>query len=138
MKVAVSSIGQTIDSPMDPRFGRAAYFLVVDSETMQFSVIDNIARSASGGAGIAAAQAVIDAKSDAVITGQLGPNALNVLSDAGLELYQGIDSTVFDKMVRLNQNKLARIKSSGPAHQGMSGMGGHQHHGGHGHQDNQS
>ncbi len=138
MKVAVSSVGQMIDSPMDPRFGRTAYFLIVDSETMQFSVIDNIARSASGGAGIAAAQAVIDAKSDAVITGQLGPNALNVLSDAGLELYQGIASTVFDNMVRLNQNKLVRITSSGPAHQGLGGMGGQHHHGGHGHQDNQS
>lgn len=80
MKVAISSVGQTLEDDLDTRFGRAAFFLVVDSDTLKFSVIDNAARAASGGAGIVAAQSVIDQHVEAVIAGQLGPNALNVLS----------------------------------------------------------
>lgn len=72
MKVAVSSSGQTIDDPMDTRFGRAAFFLMVATGTLEFMILDHAAQAASGGAGIAAAQSVIDQQVDAVITGQRG------------------------------------------------------------------
>ena len=60
MKIAVTSTGNTLDSQVDPRFGRAAYFLVVDTETMEFECISNDAVSAAGGAGISAAKTVAD------------------------------------------------------------------------------
>ncbi|MDD2533540.1 MAG: NifB/NifX family molybdenum-iron cluster-binding protein [Eubacteriales bacterium] len=128
MKVAISSLGQTLSSEMDPRFGRAELFLIVDTDTLEYSVLDNTAYQATGGAGIAAAQAVIGMKVAAVITGQLGPNALNVLSREGLDLYQGQAKSVQENIELLNQGKLVRIAQSGPSHQGMGGEG---HHGGH-------
>jgi predicted Fe-Mo cluster-binding NifX family protein len=56
MKICVSSTGNTLDAPVDPRFGRCRYFLIVDSETMQFEAVPNIASGAMGGAGIQAAK----------------------------------------------------------------------------------
>lgn len=119
MKVAISSLGNALEESLDPRFGRAAYFLIVDSETMKFSVIDNSAQSSSGGAGIAAAQLVLDHGVEAVVTGQIGPNAMDVFKATDIALYQGIQSTVYENIVAFNQNKLTPISSSGPAHAGM-------------------
>lgn len=124
MKVAVSCLGKTLEDDLDPRFGRAANFLIVDTETMVFNALDNAAQSASGGAGIAAAQQMIEQKIDAIITGQLGPNAMNVLSDAGVPMYQGMPGSVHDNVVAFSQNKLTPITSSGPAHAGMGHQGG--------------
>jgi predicted Fe-Mo cluster-binding NifX family protein len=56
MKIAVSSTGKNLDSQLDPRFGRCAYFLVVDSDAMQFEAYSNESASMGGGAGIQAAQ----------------------------------------------------------------------------------
>jgi len=119
VRVAVSCLGNTLEESLDKRFGRAAYFLVVDTDTMAFSVIDNAAQANAGGAGIAAAQLVIDSGSEAVITGQVGPNAMDVLKNTDIVLYQGIPGAVYDNIVAFNQNKLTRIASSGPAHAGM-------------------
>lgn len=119
MKIAVSSLGRTLEEPMDKRFGRAAYFLVVETDTLAFSVVDNAAQANSGGAGIAAAQTVIDCGVEAIITGQVGPNALEVLNSTDITLYQGISGTVHENIVAFNQKKLIPIVSSGPAHAGM-------------------
>lgn len=119
MKVAISCTGQLLEDDLDQRFGRAEFFLVVDSETLKFTAIDNAARSASGGAGIAAAQTVIDQHADALITGQLGPNALNVLSSADISLYQGIDGSAYNNIIAFNQQKLVKISESGPSHAGI-------------------
>ncbi len=127
MRVIVTSTGPTIDSPMDPRFGRAEYFLIVDSETMKATAIDNASRNASGGAGIAAAQAVIDARVDALVTGHLGPNALNVLRNSKVALYEGIHSSVEDN---LNQLKAGQLKPVATGGQPQYGQGGHMGQGG--------
>jgi predicted Fe-Mo cluster-binding NifX family protein len=119
MKVAVSSLDNTLTASLDRRFGRATYFLIVDTATMTFSVVDNSAQMNAGGAGIAAAQLVIDHGAEAVITGQIGPNALDVLSQSDMMLYQGIPGSIDDNILAFNQNKLTRITSSGPAHAGM-------------------
>ena len=119
MKIAVSSLGRTLEGSLDKRFGRAAYFLVVDADTMMFSVIDNAAQANAGGAGIAAAQLVIDSGVEAIITGQVGPNALEVINNTDILLYQGIPGTVYENIVAFNQQKLTPIASSGPAHAGI-------------------
>jgi len=119
MKIAVPCVGQLLSDSLDPRFGRAAFFLIVDTDTLSFSVINNAARSSSGGAGIAAAQSVIDQHIEAVIAGQFGPNALNVLSSADIALYQGIPGSVCSNIEAFNQNKLTRITESGPSHAGL-------------------
>ena len=96
MKIAVTSMGQTLDSAVDPRFGRAAYFLIVDTETMTQAVIANENIAAAGGAGISSAKAVADAGAEAVLTGNCGPNAARTLTAAGIKLYTGVSGTVAD------------------------------------------
>jgi len=121
VKVAITCTGQSLTDELDQRFGRADYFLVIDSVSFEYTVINNAARTASGGAGIAAAQSIIDHQVEAVITGQLGPNALNVLSDAGIAMYQGSAGSAYQNLIAFNQQKLPPITSSGPAHAGMGG-----------------
>ena len=72
MKIAVTSTGKTLDSQVDPRFGRAACFIIIDTETMDFSVIENSNVAAAGGAGISSAKAVIDTGAQTVLTGSMG------------------------------------------------------------------
>ena len=119
MKVAVSCLGRVLSEALDKRFGRAAYFLIVDTDTLDFTVIDNAAQANAGGAGIAAAQLVIDNDAEAIITGQVGPNALDVLKNTDITLYQGISGSVYDNVEALKQNKLMQISGCGPAHAGM-------------------
>ena len=119
MKIAVSCLGRTLEDSLDKQFGRTDNFLVVDTDTLLFTVIDNAAQANTGGAGIAAAQLVIDSGADVIITGQLGPNALEVLNNTDIGLYQGISGTVYENIVAFNQKKLTQIASSGPAHAGM-------------------
>jgi predicted Fe-Mo cluster-binding NifX family protein len=106
MKIAITSTGKTLDSQVDQRFGRAAYFLVIDSDTMDFSVIENENAAAAGGAGIASAKAVIDAGAEAVLTGNCGPNAQRTLSAAGIKLYTGVAGTVKESIELFKNGKL--------------------------------
>jgi predicted Fe-Mo cluster-binding NifX family protein len=84
MKIAVPSEGNTIDRSVCQSFGRTFYFAVVDSETLEYKVIDNQAVSSQGGAGIKAAQAVVDSGAGAVVTFHCGQNAADVLKAAEL------------------------------------------------------
>jgi predicted Fe-Mo cluster-binding NifX family protein len=91
MKVVVSSSGKELSSDSSPQFGRCPVFVIVDTESMQFESVDNPAANASGGAGVRAAQLVVDAGVQAVITGRVGPKAGQVLQAAGVpvHLFQG-------------------------------------------------
>ena len=112
MKIAVTSTGKTLDSQVDQRFGRAAYFVVVDSETMEFSVIENENVAAAGGAGISSGKTVIDAGAEAVLTGNCGPNAERTLSTAGIKLYTGATGTVAEAVELFKDGKLT--EAAGP------------------------
>ncbi len=94
MKIAVTSVGTEMDSQVDPRFGRAAYFAIVDTETMAFEAVENTNVSAAGGAGINSAKVVIDAGAEAVLTGNCGPNAERTLRAGNIKLYTGVTGTV--------------------------------------------
>jgi predicted Fe-Mo cluster-binding NifX family protein len=96
MKIAVSSAGESLDSQLDPRFGRCAYYLVIDSDDMSFEVYPNESAAMGGGAGIQAAQFLASKGAQAVITGNCGPNAVQTLSAAGIELFAGEQGTVRD------------------------------------------
>ena len=75
MKICVTSSGDNLDAQLDPRFGRCAYLMIVDSETMQFEAVPNSAAGVTGGAGIQAAQTIANKGAKALITGNVGPNA---------------------------------------------------------------
>jgi predicted Fe-Mo cluster-binding NifX family protein len=111
-----------MESALDPRFGRADFFLVFDDETREFDVIENSARLESGGAGIAAAQLLLARRVEAVITGQIGPNALEVLASVNIGLFQGLTESVRTNLEALEEKRLVPIKHSGPTHAGIGNM----------------
>lgn len=112
MKIAISSKGRDLDAQVDSRFGRCRCFIVVDPVTKVFDVLDNAAAASSGGAGIQAAQMIANAKIDAVITGSLGPNATDVLSAAGLNVYLGVSGTVRDALQQYGDGQLQAASGS--------------------------
>lgn len=96
MKIAISATGPSLDAEVDPRFGRCQYFIIVDPETMQFEAVENSSAMASGGAGISAAQMIAGKRVQAVLTGNCGPNAYQVLSAAGIQVITGVSGKVQD------------------------------------------
>jgi len=94
MKIAISSIGPDPDAQVDLRFGRCQYFVLVDDKDENFEFLDNGAAALSGGAGLQAAQMIAEAGVKAVITGNIGPNAINVLKVAGIKAYHCGPGTV--------------------------------------------
>jgi len=96
MKIAISATGKDLSSAVDPRFGRAAYLLIVDSDTSAIvKAIDNqTANEAAQGAGIKAASLIADAGAEVVLTGVVGPKAAAVCEKAGIVMLSGIEGTV--------------------------------------------
>ena len=120
MKIAITSTGKTLDSQVDPRFGRAACFIIVDTETMDFSAIENENAAAAGGAGISSAKVVIDVGAEAVLTGNCGPNAERTLTAASVKLYIGATGTVAEAVELFKSGKLT--EAAGPNVQPHFGM----------------
>ncbi len=120
MKVGFSSMGSSSDSILDPRFGRAAYFVIADADSMEFEIIENTAASA-GGAGITAGQLMADKGVEAVVTGSVGPNAMDVLKAAGIRIYKGCSETITENLNRFKKGALEKIEATVPQHFGMQG-----------------
>jgi len=121
MKICVSATGNSLDAQVDPRFGRCSYFLVVDPETMQFEAISNEALSAMGGAGIQAAQAIANTGAEVLITGNVGPNAFQALSAAGIKIVTGISGKVREAVEKYKKGEFEA--SDAPTVEGHFGIG---------------
>jgi predicted Fe-Mo cluster-binding NifX family protein len=107
MKVAVTAVSDNVTSEIDPRFGRARYLVLVDTDSGAAAVHDNSAAlNAAHGAGVLAAQTVIDHRAEAVITGNVGPKALQALRAAGVQVYLTYVGTVESTVQRLMQGRL--------------------------------
>lgn len=122
MKICVTSTGPSMDAPVDPRFGRCQYFMIVDSETMEYEAMPNPSINASGGAGIQAAQTVAGKGVSAVVTGNLGPNATQTLGAAGIQMVTGASGTVRDAVEQYKSGSLQQ--TSTPTVPEFSGLGG--------------
>lgn len=110
MHVIITATAPTIDAPMDARFGRAAYFLRVNTETLDAEALSNPASTASGGAGTQAAQFVARQHVGAIISGDFGPKALSVLNATGMALYLSDSSlTVRDVIHRFKNGLLEQV-----------------------------
>jgi predicted Fe-Mo cluster-binding NifX family protein len=121
MKVAVCSTGDTLDSPTDPRFGRCACFVVVDTETFDATAVGNPGVRSAQGAGVQAAQVISSLGVSAVITGNVGPNAHQALSSAGIKVYQCAGETVRYAVDFCNAGALQEICApTVAAHSGMN------------------
>ena len=124
MKIAISSSGKTLDSALDPRFGRCAWFLIIDPADMSYEVFDNQNTAQSSGAGIQAAQFLADKNVSAVITGHVGPNAVQTLSAAGIEIFAQQQGTIREVVERhKNKGLNPTTQSTVSRHFGMGGGG---------------
>ena len=113
MKVVVSEQGTELDSPLDARFGRARYLLLVDTETLEAEVIDNAGNTrAAQGAGIQAASAIAATPADALISGNVGPKAFATLEKAGIAAYRSGAGTVREAVEAFTQGGLERQQSA--------------------------
>lgn len=108
-KIAITSEGPTLDDRLDPRFGRAAGFIVVDADTLEFEYIDNGSSQAMAqGAGIQAAENVARTGAKAVLTGYVGPKAFMALQAAGIQVAQNLENmTVRQAVERYKSGQVA-------------------------------
>ena len=125
MKIAVSSTGDNLNSQLDPRFGRCQYFILVNPESMKFEVLPNDAADAMGGAGIQAAQNVANKSAKVVLTGNMGPNAFQTLSAAGIKVITGVSGTIKEVVENYNSGELKETSTPNVgSHSGMGMAGG--------------
>lgn len=122
-KICVTSSGPALESMVDPRFGRCAYFIIADSETYDFEAVSNDAAMASGGAGVRAAQTVASLNVETVLTGSVGPNAFPALQDAGIKILAGVSGTVKTAIENYNNEGFQELTTPGPSNVGK-GQGG--------------
>jgi len=106
MKICICTISPDLNSSIAQVFGRCSYFLFVDTETEEFRAIENKARETVGGAGIAAAQTVVNEKVKVVIVGNIGPNALTLLEQSGIKVISGVSGTAKEVLEKFKKGEL--------------------------------
>jgi predicted Fe-Mo cluster-binding NifX family protein len=120
MKVCISSNGIDLRSPVEPRFGRCKYFIFLDTETMNFECKENPAFTAGGGAGIQASQMVVHNNAKAVLTGDVGPNAFQVLQAGGINIVTGVTGSIKEAVERFKKGEFQY--AGNPSVQSHAGM----------------
>jgi len=111
MKICISAFGKDPNSEVDPQFGRCNYFVIIDPDKGEVTSIKNPGSEASSGAGIRAAEIVVCAGVDTLLTGSVGPNSFTVLSEAGIEIHSGVWGTVSFSLQEYQSGKLPILKS---------------------------
>ncbi len=125
MKIAVSSTGPTLDDLVEMRFGRSVYFLIIDTDTLEFEAIQNPNIALGGGAGTQSAQLMANKGASVVLTGNCGPNAFRTFGAAGIQIITGVSGRVRGAVEQFKSGSLnaSSVPNVG-SHFGMgSGMG---------------
>ena len=110
MKTAITSKGNGTSAQFDLRFGRAAWFCVIDDETGNTEFFENDCANLSGGAGIKAAQIIVDNEVDVLLTPRCGENAAGVLENAGIKMYKTVGDSVSSNIEAYNAGKLSLLE----------------------------
>lgn len=121
MKVAIPVDDKSMSTSVSQSFGRTPYYLIYDTDSKESGFLDNSAIASQGGAGIKAAQTIVDSNINAIITPQCGENAAEVLRTANIKLYKTINFSVQDNICALNDGKLPILED---IHPGFHGHGG--------------
>jgi predicted Fe-Mo cluster-binding NifX family protein len=107
MRIAITSTGKDLEADIDPRFGRAAHFVIVNVETMEFEAVENTQNlNLAQGAGIQAGKTIIDSHVDILVTGHCGPKAFKVLQTAGVKIMTGAKGRVADAVAQYKNGEL--------------------------------
>jgi len=112
MKLCITAQGDTLEASVDPRFARAPYFIVYNTETDEWQAVDNSQNlQAASGAGVQASQNVADLGAEVVLTGHCGPNAFRTLGAAGIQIIVGVEGTVADAVQQYKAGSLTPSES---------------------------
>ena len=107
MKIAITSQGTTLDSQVDPRFGRGKYFIIFDAKTGEYEAADNSQNvNAMQGAGIQATATISRLGVKVLLTGHCGPNAFKALKASGIQVVTGVSGTVSEAVEQFKEGKL--------------------------------
>ena len=112
MKICITSQGDSLDSQVDPRFGRCQYFVIADTENSDFEVVQNSNISGMGGVGIQSAQFIAEKQAKVVLTGNVGPNAFQGLQAAGIEIITGVSGSIKEVIEKYNKGELKTTKEA--------------------------
>lgn len=124
MKICVTAQGKTLDDQVDPRFGRCQFFIIVDTDTLDFEVVENQSAQFSGGAGIQSGQFMASKGVKAVLTGNVGPNAFQTLQAGGIKIYTGLSGKVRDAVEEYKKGGLKTTENPNVGSKfGMPGKG---------------
>jgi predicted Fe-Mo cluster-binding NifX family protein len=120
MKICITAEGKTLDTPLDPRFGRCQYFIFINSESDEYEAIENPHKD-GGGAGIQVGQVMAEKKVTVVLTGNVGPNAFQTLQAAQIKVVTGLSGTVKDVYEKYKSGALNKT-TQGPTVESHHGM----------------
>ncbi|MDD2371257.1 MAG: NifB/NifX family molybdenum-iron cluster-binding protein [Firmicutes bacterium] len=121
MRIAIPANEKNMEDLVCPSFGRAPYFLIYDTQSSEGVFLENTAASSQGGAGIKAAQIVVDNKADVLITPRCGTQAAEVINAAGIKVYKSQNISMIDNIKAFEKNELAALENF---HAGFHGHGG--------------
>ncbi|MDI9472740.1 MAG: dinitrogenase iron-molybdenum cofactor biosynthesis protein [Tissierellia bacterium] len=110
MKIVIPTEIKTLDANVCPSFGRAPYFLIYDTQTKESVYLDNTAAASAGGAGIKAAQIVLDSKAEVLLAPRLGENAAQVLIEAEIKILKTKDGTIKENIDAFLSDELAPLQ----------------------------
>ncbi|KPJ60648.1 MAG: dinitrogenase iron-molybdenum cofactor biosynthesis protein [Latescibacteria bacterium DG_63] len=120
MRICITSQESDLDSQVDPRFGRCRYFIIVDTDTLEFEAVENPNLNAAGGAGIQSGQFVAQKDVKAVLTGNVGPNAFQTLQAAGVEVITDVSGSIKEAVEKYKKGEFKSVQ--GPSVGSKSGM----------------
>ncbi len=107
MRIAITSMGKALESDIDPRFGRAAYFVIVDPDSMAFEAVANTQNlNLPQGAGIQAGKTIVENHVDVLVSGHCGPKAHKVLQAGGVKIMTGAKGCVADAVSQYKNGEL--------------------------------
>ena len=109
MKIAITSKGKELNDLLDPRFGRAQYFVIYDLGSKKYEILDNSHINVSGGAGSGSAKTIADSGAEAVISGNFGPNAVNALNAFGIKMYVSGGNSISRVIAAFEQGTLTQV-----------------------------
>ncbi|WP_094228962.1 NifB/NifX family molybdenum-iron cluster-binding protein [Methanolobus psychrotolerans] len=112
MKICVTAMSARLDAPVDPHFGRCLYFVIVDVDSMGFEAIKNATASASSGAGVQAAQLILNRSVNTLITGTVGAKAFSMLKSKNVCVMSFKGGSVADAVQAYKSNILRKLEVS--------------------------